>query len=167
LLQHECTDLIDDAGALRDQPRPHPMQRLQIQLFSRLGRDEPHRRPLHRFGDRLGTAEVVLLSFRVRPHILRRHQPGIVIKGPELSAQLVRADAGFHPNQARRHIREPCVHLGARPLLPQHNRARSSRPTTWNEFLPMSMPIVATIAVDLSDIAMLLRNPVQRHALAV
>src|SRR5262249_36701905 len=30
-----------------------------------------------------------------------------------------------------------------------------SRPTTWNEFLPISMPIVATVAVDLLDMAML------------
>src|SRR5580704_3214112 len=39
---------------------------------------------------------------------------------------------------------------------------RGSRPTTWNEFLPMSMPIVATIGVDLLDMAVLLRYPVQR-----
>jgi hypothetical protein len=31
----------------------------------------------------------------------------------------------------------------------------------------MSMPILATLAVDLLDMAVLLRNPVQRHALAV
>jgi hypothetical protein len=30
---------------------------------------------------------------------------------------------------------------------------------TWNEFLPMSMPIVTTIGVDLLDMAVLLRNP--------
>jgi hypothetical protein len=33
---------------------------------------------------------------------------------------------------------------------------------TWKEFLPISMPIVATVAVDLLDMAVLLRNPVQR-----
>jgi hypothetical protein len=44
---------------------------------------------------------------------------------------------------------------------------RRSSPITWNEFLPMSMPIVATIGVDLLDMAVLLRNPVQRHALTV
>jgi len=31
----------------------------------------------------------------------------------------------------------------------------------------MSMPIVATIEVDLLDMAVLLRNPVQRHAPAL
>src|SRR5215471_2911940 len=30
---------------------------------------------------------------------------------------------------------------------------RPSRPTTWNEFLPRSMPMVATVAIDLLDMA--------------
>src|ERR1700737_2023697 len=42
---------------------------------------------------------------------------------------------------------------------------RSSSPMTWNKFLPMSIPIVATVAVDLLDMAVLLGNPVQRHSL--
>ena len=33
---------------------------------------------------------------------------------------------------------------------------RLSRPTTWNEFLPISMPMVATVAIDLLDMAVLL-----------
>src|SRR5713101_5727498 len=32
---------------------------------------------------------------------------------------------------------------------------RRSRPTTWNEFLPISMPIVAMVAIDLVDMAVL------------
>src|SRR6516225_3494855 len=32
---------------------------------------------------------------------------------------------------------------------------RRSRPTTWNEFLPISMPIVTTVAIDLLDMAVL------------
>src|SRR5215831_8739827 len=36
---------------------------------------------------------------------------------------------------------------------------RRSRPTTWNEFLPISMPTVATPAMDLLDMAVLLRLP--------
>src|SRR5262252_10168101 len=43
---------------------------------------------------------------------------------------------------------------------------RRSRPTTWNEFLPISMPIVATAAVDLLDMAMLRLTiaPSQHHS---
>ena len=36
------------------------------------------------------------------------------------------------------------------------SRRAGSRPTTWNAFLPMSMPIVATVKLDLLDIAVLL-----------
>src|SRR5215467_1598236 len=43
---------------------------------------------------------------------------------------------------------------------------RRSRPTTWNEFLPISMPIVATVAIDLLDMAMLRLTiaPSQHHS---
>jgi hypothetical protein len=33
------------------------------------------------------------------------------------------ADAGFHADQAKRYIGEPCCHLATRPLLPQHDGA--------------------------------------------
>src|SRR6516225_1632496 len=35
---------------------------------------------------------------------------------------MMRADAGLHPNQARRQIGEPRFNLATRPLLPQHDR---------------------------------------------
>src|SRR5215468_11806998 len=43
---------------------------------------------------------------------------------------------------------------------------RRSRPTTWNEFLPISMPIVATVAIDLLDMTVLRLTlaPSQRHS---
>src|SRR5262245_51341205 len=34
----------------------------------------------------------------------------------------MRANTGFHANQARRNVRQPCFHLATRPLLPQHDR---------------------------------------------
>jgi len=72
-LQQEGADLIDDTGALPHQPLAHAMQRLQVELIGRLGRDEPHRRSLHRLGDRLGITEIVLLSLVVRAHVSRWH----------------------------------------------------------------------------------------------
>ena len=41
------------------------------------------------------------------------------------TAQMMCTDAGFHPDQARRHVGEPRFHLAARPLLSQRNRAAS------------------------------------------
>ncbi len=40
------------AGALADQPLAHAVKGLQVELIAGLGGDEPHRRTLHRFGDR-------------------------------------------------------------------------------------------------------------------
>ena len=72
-LQQEGANLIDDAGALADQPLAHAVNGLQVELIAGLGGDEPHRRTLHRFGDRLRIAEVILLSFAVRTDVFRRH----------------------------------------------------------------------------------------------
>src|SRR5258707_15230493 len=43
---------------------------------------------------------------------------------------------------------------------------RRSKPTTWNEFLPISMPIVAMVAIDLLDMAGLRSTlaPSQHHS---
>ena len=122
-LQQEGPDLIDDAGALADQPLAHAVQCLQVELIGGLGRHELHRRPAHRLGNRLRVAEVVLLSLRVGPHVLRRHQPGIVTKRLQLTTEMMRANAGLHADQARRHIGKPRVDLATRPLLPQDDRA--------------------------------------------
>jgi hypothetical protein len=106
-LQQESPDLIDDASALTDQPLTHPMQRLQIELIGGLRHHELHRRPLHRLGDRLRVAEVVLLSLRIGANVLGRHQPGIVPKTLELATEMMCPDASLHPDQAGRHVGKP------------------------------------------------------------
>src|SRR5262249_37856383 len=120
-LQQEGADLIDDAGTLTDQSFAHTVQRLQVELLGALGRDELHGRALDGFGDRLRITEVVLLSLRIGAHVLRRHQSGVVAKHLELATEMMRADAGLHPDQTRRQVGEPRFHLAARPLLPQHD----------------------------------------------
>ena len=115
--------LVDDAGALADQPLTHPMQRLQIELLGRLGGDEFHRRALYRLGDCFCVAKVVLLPLRIGPHVFRRHQPRVVALHLQSAAQVMGANAGLHPDQARRHVRKSCLDLAARPPLPQHDRA--------------------------------------------
>jgi len=54
-----------------------------------------------------------------------RHQSRTVTVGLQLAAQVMRANAGFHANQARRHCGEPRFDLAAGPLLRQHDRAAS------------------------------------------
>jgi hypothetical protein len=99
-LQQEGANLIGDAGALADQPLPHPVQRLQVELLDRFGRDKLHRGALHGFRNRFRVAEVVLLSLRIGPHVLRRHQPSVVAKGLEPATEVMRANAGLHADQA-------------------------------------------------------------------
>src|SRR6516165_4192930 len=116
-LQQEGADLIDDAGALTDQPLTHTVQSLQVELLGGLGCDELHRRALHRLGDCLGIAEVVLLPPRVGAHILGWHQPSVVAKRCEFTAQVMCTDASLHPDQTWRQVGEPSFYLAARPLL--------------------------------------------------
>src|SRR5215213_7917796 len=119
----EGADLIDDAGTLADQSLAHVMECLQIQLIGSLRRHELYRWPLHRLSDRLCVAEVVLLPLRIRTHVLRWHQPGIVTEPMELAAKMMRPDTSLHANQAWRHVRTSCFHLATRPHLTQHDRA--------------------------------------------
>ena len=116
-------DLIDDAGALRDELLAHAMQSLQVELIGRLGGDKLHRRSLHSFRNRLGIVEVVLLPLGVGPHILRRHQPRVVSKPAELAGEMMRPHACLHADETGRHVGEPRLDLTARPLLAQHDRA--------------------------------------------
>src|SRR5262249_25349537 len=120
--QQERPDLIDNAGALTDQPFAHAVQRLQVELLGGLGRDELHGRTLHRLGNRLGVAEVILLPLRIRAHVLRRHQPCYAPKVLQLAAEMMCPCAGLHADEAPRQSRKPRFHLAARPLLPQHDR---------------------------------------------
>ena len=83
------------------------MQRLQVELIGGLRRHKLHRWPLHRLGDRLRVAEIVLLSLRIGANVLRRHQPGIVIKALDLATEMMCPDASLHPDQAGRHVGKP------------------------------------------------------------
>ena len=96
-----------------DQPLAHPVQCLQVELIGGLRSDEPHRRTLHCLGDRFCIAEVVLLSLAVGTDLFRRHQPSIVTKRLKFATEMIRADAGFHANQARWHVGKPRFHLAA------------------------------------------------------
>src|SRR6202045_1847178 len=80
---------------------PHPMQGLQIKLVGRLGRNKFHRRTLHCFGDRFSVAIVILVTFAIRPHVVRRHQPGVMAKRLKFATEMMRPGAGLHADEAR------------------------------------------------------------------
>jgi hypothetical protein len=70
-LEQDRLQLVDQPGAAVHQSRARPMQRLHVELRLFLHRDEPHRRPGSRFGDRFGIAVVVLLRLHVGLDVLR------------------------------------------------------------------------------------------------
>jgi hypothetical protein len=87
-------------GTLTDQSIADTVQRLKVELIGGLGRDELHGWALHSLADDFRISEVVLLSLRIGPHAFGRHQPGIVAKHLKLAAEMMRADAGLHADQA-------------------------------------------------------------------
>src|SRR5262249_54038604 len=117
-LEQKGADLIDDASALADQALAHAMQCLQVELVDRFGCDELHSWALHRLGDRLCVAVVVLLTFGIRAHIFCGHQPCLVPKRLQLAAKMMGADTGLHTDQTCGQIGKSGLHLASRPLLP-------------------------------------------------
>jgi hypothetical protein len=112
-LQQEGTNLVDDAGALADQPLTHSMQRLQGELLGCLGGNKFHRRTLYRLRDRLAVAEVILLPFCIWADVFRRHQPRIMAERLQFAAEVMCADTSFHPDQAWGYVGEPRFDLPA------------------------------------------------------
>src|SRR6266545_2817267 len=118
-LDEEAADLIDHTRTLADKARAHAMQSQQIHLLWRLDRHEVHGRPLHRFRNRLGIAVVVLVTLEERLHVLRRDQTRVVAERCKLPADVMRARAGLHADQAARNIGETAFELTTRYLLLQ------------------------------------------------
>jgi hypothetical protein len=129
------------------------VQGLQVELLGSLGGNEFHGRALHRLGNRLGITEVVLLSLGIRPNVFRRHRPGIVTKRLQFVTDMMR------PTQASIPIKQGDRLASRASTWPRDHFCRStiapclSWPTTWNEFLPISMPITATALLSLCDMA--------------
>jgi hypothetical protein len=99
------------------------MQPLKVELFDRLDGDKLHGGTQYGLGDRFRAAEVILLTFRIRPDIPGRHQSCIVAECLELPGQVMRPDARLHADEAGRHVGKPSVNLAARQLLAQHDCA--------------------------------------------
>ena len=129
-------------------PAPKPSATAFCEPSASCSRHHPRR-----FGDRLGITEVILLSLGIGANILRQHQPGIVAQCPKFATEMMRTDAGFHPNQARWHVGKACLDLATRPLLPQHDSTTLIVADNWNEFFPISMPITEIALSNFWDMA--------------
>src|SRR5262245_30868948 len=119
----EGAGLIDEASALTDQPLTHPVQGLQIELLGRLCRDELHSRALDCLGDRLGVAEVILLSLGIWAHVPRRHQASVMSE--HLAAEMMCPNTSLHADETGRQVGQSCLHL------PRDHFCRSNDCTTF------------------------------------
>ena len=70
---------------LANDEMPRAMEHQAALLLQCFSLDEPHRRAPYRLADCLSVRGIVLLSFDVRLHLGRRHQPDCVAKTFELT----------------------------------------------------------------------------------
>src|SRR5215469_12007548 len=77
-LQKQAANLIHDGGASHHPTLAHTMHGLQVELFFRLDRHEPHPWPSHRFSDSFRIDIVALVRLHVRFDVLSRHQANLV-----------------------------------------------------------------------------------------
>src|SRR5581483_11087039 len=94
--------------------------------------------------DRLSIVRIIIAALAVGPDTLSRHQPHRVSELAELSSPVMGTPAGFHPDQARRQLREVLQHLPTRKALAAlhrpvlvhamhlKNRLRNVQPATSN-----------------------------------
>jgi hypothetical protein len=118
------------------------MQGLQVELVGGLGRDKFHRRALHRLGDRLRIAEIVLLPLAVRARrgrFSRSYRCGPVVKPNQRRPRAdlpLRPPTSSHANSPRA-ISDQITVMGAaarseRDLVP--NNSKPSRPSQHADF---------------------------------
>src|SRR5271165_2270679 len=86
--------------------------------------DEPHRRPRHRFANRLSVRRIVLLPLNVRLHVARRHQPHLMPQFAEFAPPVVGARACLDADQTAGQLRKEPQQLGS-PNLPADDHAAS------------------------------------------
>jgi hypothetical protein len=72
-LEQEGPDLVDDGGALADQTRTNPMQRLQVELNNTLGGNKAQVGRCTASATGFGVTDIVLLALEEGLHKLRRH----------------------------------------------------------------------------------------------
>jgi hypothetical protein len=91
----------------------------------------------------LGIAIVVLVTLEDRFHVLGRDQTHVVTKRRQLAADMMRAQAGLHADQAARDIGETAFELPTGYLLLENDGAPLIQPNQVERVLAEVDPIVA------------------------
>jgi hypothetical protein len=95
-------DGVDHGRLLADEEMTRAMEHQAALLLGRLGRDEPHGRPPHRFANGFRVGDVVLLPLDVGFYVGGRHQAHGVAERRELARPMMRRRAGLETDQAGR-----------------------------------------------------------------
>src|SRR5499426_1583038 len=122
-LPEQATNLVGLRSARLNEALAHTVERQYGLLFDAFDRHEAHVRSGDRLTDRLGIGDIVLVGFHIGLDELRGHQAHRMSKTLQSSGPVMRTTAGFHPDQARRQLREERRHLAAFELLLQHRPA--------------------------------------------
>ncbi len=122
VFHEEATDLIDHPGPLTDQAGTDPMQRQKVHLLGRLDANEAHRRPLHRFDNRLGIPAIDLVALEERLDVLRGDQPHVMAERLQSAPDMMSTGTGFHTDEAARDVGEPALELTTAELDLQRDR---------------------------------------------
>jgi hypothetical protein len=96
-LQEKAANLIDHGSPLADKARPHPVQRIQIELLIGLGWNKAGR-SLHGLGHGMSISKVILVSLPKRLRICRRNLLHVVAKRRKLPSNVVCCHPRFDAN---------------------------------------------------------------------
>src|SRR5438128_4030381 len=117
------TDRIDHCSLLADEQVACAMQHQTALLLGRLGLNESHVCPGHRFADCLGVGGIVLVSLHVRLDIGWRHQANGVAECLEFARPMMRGCAGLDTDETRRQLLEESNDVTALQLAPDDHIA--------------------------------------------
>ena len=119
---------VDQHRPLSDQEVAGLVQHQHGLLLDRLHRNEAHRRPGHRLGNRLGVRGIGLPALDVGFDIGGRHQPHLMPKGRDLPGPVMGRRARLHPDQARRQpLEEPRDLATTQPSAGSYLAIRTNR----------------------------------------
>jgi hypothetical protein len=99
------------------------MQRLNVLLNLALDLNKPHCRPHRSLRDCLGAEIVVLLRLHIGPHVFRRRESNLMPPSGEHPAQMMRAAARLHRDNALPKTRRETLKRTAPHPTPQNHSA--------------------------------------------
>jgi hypothetical protein len=120
-LHKHGAELIDQRGALCDEPIASTVKHLHVELLGRFQFDKPHRRTRRRFGDRFRIPVVVLVRPHVGAHKFRRHQPDLEAVIAQQATKVVGAPASLHRHDARLELRYDFEDIVSTQAPPHHD----------------------------------------------